>query len=154
MLLQAISCWVLPCCLSSCFVIPGKHRGHLAWERESWSICFSCIDMFILHALPFVVFSSSWCRRFATDCDFGTSRTFHLTFYGQTCNHIHFDWQSKKISKSALELVSLFKAKLLIPIVQIVKYHKRLKRYICMWASFKVSCVIKANVMVEDVHSW
>ena len=31
---------------------------HLALERESWSMCFSCIRLFILHVLNFSVLDS------------------------------------------------------------------------------------------------
>ena len=29
---------------------PTKHCDHLAWGRQSWSMCFSCICLFILLA--------------------------------------------------------------------------------------------------------
>ena len=42
---------------------PASYCDYLAWGQESWFICFSCICMFILHALRFVsVFFSSWYR--------------------------------------------------------------------------------------------
>ena len=44
------SCCVMPCSLSSCFFSTIKDCDHLAWGRGSWSMCFSCICLFILHA--------------------------------------------------------------------------------------------------------
>ena len=32
------------------------HWDHLAWEREGWFMSFSCICLFILHVLMFVLF--------------------------------------------------------------------------------------------------
>ena len=29
---------------------------HLAWRREGWSVCFSCICLFVLYVLVFVLF--------------------------------------------------------------------------------------------------
>ena len=60
---------------------PVQHCDHLAWARESWYfICFSCMCVFILHALHFVFLSSCWRRGLPAVCDCGTSWTFHLTF--------------------------------------------------------------------------
>ena len=42
-------------------------------------MCFSGICLFVLYGLVFVIFSSSWCRRLAVVCDFGTPWTFLLT---------------------------------------------------------------------------
>ena len=39
------------------------------WERESRSMYFSCICLFILHAVIFVPFSSSLCQVLAAACD-------------------------------------------------------------------------------------
>ena len=59
---------------------PVVHCGRLAWGGENWSVCFSCICMFVLHALHCVFFSSTWCRGLAAACDCDTPWTFHLTF--------------------------------------------------------------------------
>ena len=48
--LRCVSCWALPCSLFSCF------SPFSIWERESWFMCFSCICLFILHALICVRF--------------------------------------------------------------------------------------------------
>ena len=42
LLLRGVSCWVLPM-----FFSPVKHFDHLAWGRERWSICFSCICLLL-----------------------------------------------------------------------------------------------------------
>ena len=42
-------------------------------------MCFSCICLFVLNGLVFVIFSSSWCRGLAVVCDYGTPWTFLLT---------------------------------------------------------------------------
>ena len=42
-------------------------------------MCFSCICLFVLYGLVFVIFSSSWCRGLAVVCDCGTPWTFLLT---------------------------------------------------------------------------
>ena len=42
-------------------------------------MCCSCICLFILYGLDFVIFSSSWCRGLAMVCDCGTPWTFLLT---------------------------------------------------------------------------
>ena len=42
-------------------------------------MCFSCICLFVLYGLIFVIFSSSWCRGLAVVCDFGTPWTFLIT---------------------------------------------------------------------------
>ena len=55
-LLLALSYWVLPCSLFSCFLSPVYHCDYLAWGRPSWSMCFSCYCFFILPALNFVLF--------------------------------------------------------------------------------------------------
>ena len=62
------------------FSSPVYRCDHLAWGKESWSVCFSCIFSFFLHALLSVLFSSSWCQGFASTCDRGTSWNFHLIF--------------------------------------------------------------------------
>ena len=51
--------------------------------RESWSMCFSCIGLFILYALISVIFSSAWCQGLDVVCDCGTPWTFLL-------NVLHF----------------------------------------------------------------
>ena len=57
---RGVSCWALA---SSFFLFffffffsPVWHCAHLAWGRESWSLWFSCICLFILHALISVRF--------------------------------------------------------------------------------------------------
>ena len=42
-------------------------------------MCFSCICLFVLYGLVFVIFSSSWYRGLAVVCDCGTPWTFLLT---------------------------------------------------------------------------
>ena len=42
---------------------------HLYWGGRIWSVCFSCICLFVLYGLVFVIFSSSWCRGLAVDQD-------------------------------------------------------------------------------------
>ena len=42
-------------------------------------MCVSCICLFVLYVLVFVIFSSSWCRGLAVVCDCGTPWTFLLT---------------------------------------------------------------------------
>ena len=42
-------------------------------------MCFSCICLFVLYGLVFVIFSFSWCRGLAVVCDYGTPWTFLLT---------------------------------------------------------------------------
>ena len=42
-------------------------------------MCFSCICLFVLYRLVFVIFSSSWCLGLAVVCDCGTPWTFLLT---------------------------------------------------------------------------
>ena len=42
-------------------------------------MCFSCICLFVLYGLGFVIFFSSWCRGLAVVCDCGTPWTFLLT---------------------------------------------------------------------------
>ena len=42
-------------------------------------MCFSCICLFVLYGLVFVIFSSSCCRGLAVVCDYGTPWTFLLT---------------------------------------------------------------------------
>ena len=54
-----------------------------SWE-ESWSVCFSCICLYILHALTFVFFSLPLGVKgvrgcVAAACDCGTPLTFLLT---------------------------------------------------------------------------
>ena len=44
-------------------------------------MCFSCICLFVLYVLVFVLFSFSWCRGLAAVCDCGTLWTFLLTFF-------------------------------------------------------------------------
>ena len=51
---------------------------YLAWGRESWSVCFSCIRLIIFHALIF--FSSLWCLGLSAAYDCGTPGIFLLTF--------------------------------------------------------------------------
>ena len=45
------------------------HYDHLAWGRGSLFVCFSCVCLFVLYVLFFVIFSSSWCRGLAAVCD-------------------------------------------------------------------------------------
>ena len=52
---------------------------HLSWGRGIRSVCFSCICLFVLYGLVFVIFSSSWCLGLAVVCDCGTPWTFLLT---------------------------------------------------------------------------
>ena len=33
-----------------------QHCDHLAWGKGSWSVCFSCICLFVLYVLVFVIF--------------------------------------------------------------------------------------------------
>ena len=54
-LLRGVSSWGLPCCLFSFFFCHVQHCDHFTCGRER-SIRFSCICMFILHALLFVFF--------------------------------------------------------------------------------------------------
>ena len=42
-------------------------------------MCFSCICLFVLYGLVFVIFSSCWCQGLAVVCDCGTPWTFLLT---------------------------------------------------------------------------
>ena len=44
-------------------------------------MCFSCICLFILHALMVVLSTSSWCQGLAAASDCGTPWTFLLTFW-------------------------------------------------------------------------
>ena len=44
----------------------------LAWGRESKSICFSCICLFIWHAPLSVFISSNWCHELVAACDCGS----------------------------------------------------------------------------------
>ena len=48
-LLRGVSCWVMLFSLSSCVFNPVKYCDHLVCMRGSWSTCFSCICLFILH---------------------------------------------------------------------------------------------------------
>ena len=80
------------CCHALLFVSvfspsPVKHSDHLAWGRESWSMCFLCIYLFILHASvrtsPFLsFFSSSWCQGLTAGCDCGTPFYYLFWFWG------------------------------------------------------------------------
>ena len=38
------------------FFSPVQHCDHLAWERERWPLYLSCICLFSLHALIYVLF--------------------------------------------------------------------------------------------------
>ena len=49
------------------------------WRRRSWSICLSCICLFILHVL-LCLFLFFLVSGLAADCNCGTPWTFHLTF--------------------------------------------------------------------------
>ena len=40
------------------FFSPLLQFDHLAWGRESWSMCIACFCLFILHTLVFVLFLS------------------------------------------------------------------------------------------------
>ena len=71
-----------PCVFPQSF----KHCDHLAWGRESWSICFSCICLFILHAVIFCPFSLPQ----AAACDCRTPWTFLLTFYDSKVKKGHY----------------------------------------------------------------
>ena len=61
---------------------------------------FSCICLFVLYMLVFVIFSSSWCRDLAAVCDCGTaSLDFSINFcfsvamatnQNEECAHICF----------------------------------------------------------------
>ena len=72
-------------------VVEGRFSelcDHLAWGRESWTVCFSCISLFVLYVLILSFFSSSWCRGLAAVCDCGTPWSFLLTFlryYSEGC---------------------------------------------------------------------
>ena len=48
-------------------------------------MCLSCICLFVLHALTFVVYSS-WCPGLAAASDCGIPCVFLLTFYIAHCN--------------------------------------------------------------------
>ena len=73
--------------LASLFALVFFHSCyHLTWGRESWSMCFSCICFFILHALIavlflFLVVSGIGCGNCSCDC--GPPWTFILTFLHQ-----------------------------------------------------------------------
>ena len=65
-------------CLALCPRVPSAFLA--LWsarlgKRESWSMCFSCICLFILH-----FFSFSWWRGLAADSDCGTPRLFWTFF--------------------------------------------------------------------------
>ena len=56
-ILRGASCFeVLPCSLFSYFFIPFIPCDHLAWRRGGWSMCFSCMCLFVLHVSVFVLF--------------------------------------------------------------------------------------------------
>ena len=56
-LLRGVSCWVMPYSLFTCFaVLFSIAITSLGEERESWSVSFSCICLFILHTSISVFF--------------------------------------------------------------------------------------------------
>ena len=75
---------VLPCSLSSCFVIPLRNVITSLWEERAGRcasralVCLLCTRLFLSF------FFSSWCRGLAAICDCGTPWTFLLTFFYST----------------------------------------------------------------------
>ena len=39
------------------FLLSFQHFDHLAWGRESWPLCLSCICLLAMHTLIYVTFS-------------------------------------------------------------------------------------------------
>ena len=70
---------------SRAFFSPVQHCAHLAWGRDNWSICFSCLCLFILHVLISVFFSSSWRQWLVVACNCGTPWTSLLTCWYHIC---------------------------------------------------------------------
>ena len=80
-LLRGDSCWVVPCSLLSCFVSTFSIViTSLSVERESWSMCFSCICLFIVQALIFVLLLFFVVSGVAAACYSGTPWIFLLLF--------------------------------------------------------------------------
>ena len=65
----------------------GIFSDHLAWGKERWSMCFSCLCLFILHAYTLFIFSSSWCQGWAAACDCGTPWSFLLIVLSNVLLH-------------------------------------------------------------------
>ena len=76
-------------------------------------MCFSCICLFVLYGLVFVIFSSSWSRGLAVVCDCGTPWTFLLTVLkdsnqtiGKTTEFISFKYEHCKLYSVKRDLTS------------------------------------------------
>ena len=59
-ILRDASCIGLPCSLFTSFTRPLALWS--PWGSESWSMCFTCIRLYILHELCLSFFSSSMCQ--------------------------------------------------------------------------------------------
>ena len=73
-------------------------RSMLGEKGASWSMCFSCVCLFNLHALIFVIFLFLLVSGVAAASDCGTPWIFLLTFL-QLCN---LSFKSQNISKVTL----------------------------------------------------
>ena len=77
-------------------------------------MCFSCICLFVLYGLVFVIFSSSWCRGLAVVCDYGTPWTFLLTVLkdsnqtiGKTIEFIFLNMNTVNSTLYSVNVISL-----------------------------------------------
>ena len=100
-------------------------------------MCVSCIYLFVLHMLVFVLFSSSWCQGLAAVCDYGTPWTFLLTFLTTT---IEGSLMSQQIQVSVIASVKccqckVFKHQWMQVGIQIC-YRTVLPRRVCSFRSY------------------